>query len=248
LGDSHLESSPAQEAGFEYVGDELGVFKYATNWKRYWGSKIRSYLGSNVLEVGAGIGGTTAVLGTSEFDSWTGIEPDAAMINDLKRRQEAGEFGSNISFREATVQDLAGQELFDSIIYIDVLEHIEHDKQELEDASRHLHPGGHLIVLSPAFAFLYTPFDKAIGHFRRYTRHALAELTPPQTQVVRLFYLDSIGMLASISNLLLLRASMPTRRQILLWDRAIIPVSRWIDPLVGYQFGRSVIGIWKRNE
>src|SRR5262249_26202759 len=96
------------------------------------------------------------------------------------------------------------------------------------------------------FPFLYTPFDQAIGHFRRYTRHTLAELTPPQTHAVRVFYLDSIGMLASIGNLLLLRASMPTRRQILLWDRVMIPISRYIDPLVGYQFGRSVIGIWKR--
>lgn len=89
----------AHQAAFEYRGDELTVFKHAINWKRYLGSKIRRYLGSHVLEVGAGIGGTTAVLCTPAFASWTAIEPDAAMVCDLQQRQMQDEFPKNCIFR-----------------------------------------------------------------------------------------------------------------------------------------------------
>src|SRR5574341_2387422 len=85
---------------FSYQGEELDVFRYAVNWKRYWGGKVRPYLGRRVLEVGAGIGGTTAVLCTPQFDSWTGIEPDADMVRDLEQRRQNGEFPPNCVFRQ----------------------------------------------------------------------------------------------------------------------------------------------------
>ena len=59
-------------------------------------------------------------------------------------------------------------------------------------------------------------------------------------------YLDSVGMMASLGNRLLLRAGMPTLRQILAWDRLMVPLSRRLDPWVGYRFGRSILAVWTR--
>lgn len=233
-------------AEFDYIGEELDVFSKAVNWKTYWGSKIKPYLGKSVLEVGAGIGGTTKVLCTPEYMRWVGIEPDAKMVEDLNTRKAAGEFPPNTDFRVATVQQLPDNETFDSIIYIDVVEHIEDDRAELVSAVPHLNPGGHLIVLSPAYQFLYTPFDKAIGHYRRYTREMIRDITPPGVRLVKAFHLDSVGLLASLANLLFLRASQPTEKQILFWDRVMVPVSRFTDPLTLYALGRSVIGVWQK--
>lgn len=232
---------------FNYIGEELDVFSKAVNWKTYWGSKIKPYLGKTVLEVGAGIGGTTKVLCTPDYTRWVGIEPDAKMVDDLQARKVAGEFPTNTEFYVSTVQQMSVSETFDSIIYIDVVEHIEDDRAELLSAVPHLNPGGHLIVLSPAYQFLYTPFDKAIGHYRRYTREMIKAITPAGTTLVKTFHLDSVGLLASLGNLLFLRASQPTEKQILLWDRVMVPVSRFTDPLTLYSLGRSVIGIWKRT-
>ena len=63
---------------------------------------------------------------------------------------------------------------------------------------------------------------------------------------MRLHYLDSIGMLASLGNRLILKSSMPTRRQIALWDRLMVPISRLADPLLGHRLGKSVLGVWQR--
>ena len=64
---------------------------------------------------------------------------------------------------------------------------------------------------------------------------------------MKLLYLDSVGMLASGANRLLLSQAMPTERQILTWDRLMIPVSRVLDPLLGYTVGKSILGVWKRE-
>ena len=64
---------------------------------------------------------------------------------------------------------------------------------------------------------------------------------------MKLIYLDSVGLLASAGNRLLLRQSMPTERQILAWDRLMIPVSRVIDPVFGHRLGKSVLGVWRRE-
>lgn len=148
--------------------------------------------------------------------------------------------------RVGVVADLPEAELFDTIIYADVLEHIEDDRGELERAARHLAPGGHIIVLSPAHQWLFTPFDTAIGHFRRYDRRSLGAVRPPGTEQVRLFYLDSVGVLASAANRFLLGSAHPTRAQIQTWDRLMVPASRLIDPLFGRNLGKSIIGVWRR--
>ncbi len=60
-------------------------------------------------------------------------------------------------------------------------------------------------------------------------------------------YLDSAGLMASAANRFLLRRSMPSEAQVLTWDRLLVPVSRIVDPLFGYSFGRSVIMVWTKS-
>jgi hypothetical protein len=130
---------------------------------------------------------------------------------------------------------------------MDVLEHIADDLSELAEAIDHLDAGGHLIVLAPAHQWLFTPFDNAIGHHRRYSRASLRSVAPGDLSVVRLVYLDSIGMFASLGNRLVLRSSMPSPRQIAVWDRLMVPLSRAADPLLAYSVGKSVLGVWKKS-
>ena len=225
---------------YQYAGSELSIFEKAIHWKRYWSSLVAPYIRGDVLEVGAGIGANTQTLVRFPHETYTSLEPDARLaaqiqITGPRHRKMAG-----------TLRDVA--QLFDTILYIDVLEHIEDDRAEMEVAAAHLKPGGHVVVLSPAHASLYTPFDKAIGHFRRYSKKSLAAAAS-QTELrpVKLLYLDSVGMLASGANRLLLSQAMPTERQILTWDRLMVPVSRVLDPLLGYTVGKSILGVWKRE-
>lgn len=147
---------------------------------------------------------------------------------------------------QATLGELDASEVFDCILYIDVMEHLEDDRAEAAAAAARLAPGGVLIILSPAHQWLFNPFDATVGHFRRYNRRSLARIVPASLEVVSLSYLDSVGLLLSLGNRLVLRSVQPTEAQINLWDRRVIPLSRLTDRVFGYRAGKTIVGIWRR--
>lgn len=235
-----LDSMPASS----YVGSELEIFQHATRWKAYFARALRRYVTGNVLEVGAGLGGTSRFLCDGQQRSWTCLEPDSALLDQLHASFGADPLPSPVRVLCGTVGALPDHERFDTILYIDVLEHIDDDSGELARSAAHLRPGGHIIVLAPAHQALYSPFDKAIGHFRRYSKASLLAAAPPVLRPVEAYYLDAAGMAASLANRVLLRASMPTVDQIKFWDRVLVPVSRVIDPVLARSVGKSVVAVW----
>jgi len=229
-----------------YIGSELELFAEARNWKAYFRRQLRPYLTGDVLEVGAGLGGTTAILCDRRAASWTCLEPDPALAKQLETRlPHLVEKPATLQVIVGTTTTLPAGEMFDALLYIDVLEHIENDAEELSRAARLVRPNGHICAIAPAHPWLFTPFDKAIGHFRRYTCDSLRRLTPAGSELVRLRYLDSAGLVASLGNRLFLKASLPTAAQIRFWDRCLVPVSRALDPLTAYHIGKSVLGVWQ---
>ena len=229
-----------------YQGAELESFAHARRWKAYVRKALRPYLAGDILELGAGIGETTRALRPgSRALSWTCVEPDPAMALAIAVAATAGEFGENVATLCGTLADLPEGQRFDTALYVDVLEHIEEDRGELAGAAARLRTGGRIVVLSPAYPFLFSEFDRAIGHFRRYTKGMLRRLTPPGMRIEAEFYLDGVGMLASLANRAMLRQAQPTLRQVLFWDRVLVPLSRLLDPLTGRRFGRSVVTVWQ---
>jgi SAM-dependent methyltransferase len=233
-------------SNLSYQGSELELFEKAENWKAYYRNLIKDYLGQEVLEVGAGIGATTRMLCSRKQTRWLCLEPDPAMADRLKSLIDTHELPSNSQVKIGVVADLQPQEMFDTIIYIDVLEHIENDREELKTTCAHLKPGGFLVVLSPAHQSLYTPFDEAIGHHRRYNKQTLSAVIPESLERIELKYLDSVGAIASLGNRFVLRSNLPSARQLAVWDKLMIPLSRVVDPLLGYRAGKSIIGVWRK--
>jgi len=230
-----------------YPGTELELFSEATNWKSYLRSVLEPYFGARVLEVGAGIGGTTKQFCRGTETSWICLEPDVHLAEQLAASIRQQEIPACCQVRVGTLDQMPEQDSFDTLMYIDVLEHIEDDRSELARASDFLKPGGYLLVLCPAHQYLYTPFDIAIGHFRRYSKAMLKAAAPDDLQLRRLIYLDSVGLLASLANRLILKSSMPNARQIRFWDQRMVPFSRLLDPLIGYSLGKSVLGVWQKR-
>jgi SAM-dependent methyltransferase len=232
----------------DYVGQELELFAEASGWKQYFASTIEPYIHGTVAEVGAGLGSTTrALCRPDEPHPWFCIEPDRAMAARLAYDSKSGTLPSRCKIHVGTLVDMAEAPILDTILYIDVLEHIADDAAELANAAARLNPGGRVIVLSPAWPHLYSAFDLNIGHFRRYTKQTLAALRIEGLQQETSFYLDSAGYLTSLANRLLLKQSMPTPAQIKFWDCVIVPVSRILDPLLFRSVGRSVISVWQRQ-
>jgi len=227
-----------------YVGTELELFQHAANWKRYWSAAVRPYVSGRVLDAGCGFGANARYVVNERVTSYTFLEPDAQLLQLVNER--AG-LPSSVHQRSVhgTTLDLNGEH-FDTLLYIDVLEHIEDPTAELQRACDLLHSGGHLIIVVPAFQFLYSPFDRAIGHHRRYTRTMLRSQLPAGLTIQHMQYMDSIGLLLSLGNKIALRKAAPTIDQITFWDRNIIPLSRLIDKLVLRSFGRSLIAVVRK--
>jgi SAM-dependent methyltransferase len=229
-----------------YAGSELDLFSGALNWKAYWSSLLRPLMGRRILDVGAGIGATARIFAGDHFEEYLALEPDGVLVSRMRDAAAHGDFSTGFSARQGTIETLAEGRAFDTIVYIDVLEHIEDDAAELTRAARRLLPGGRLIILSPAHQWLFTPFDARIGHFRRYNRKSLLAVRPTGLQLERIFYLDSVGLLASLGNRLLLRSSMPTRGQISLWDGWMVPASRILDRMTGRVLGKSIVAVFTK--
>jgi hypothetical protein len=114
-------------------------------------------------------------------------------------------------------------------------------------ARAHLADQGKLVVLAPAHQYLFSPFDAAIGHHRRYDRASLRAQTPPGCQLETFLMLDCAGFFASFANRMMLRAALPSQRQIAVWDNLLVPISRLLDPLTGHKFGKTAVAVWRTS-
>ena len=229
-----------------YQGAELPLFERAVRWKAYWSSLAAPEIRGSVLEAGAGTGATTELLASAQFDQWLCLEPDSALLQKIPHRSLPSP--AKYEFLPGTLAGLDPARRFDTILYIDVLEHIANDRAEMLMTAPRLNPGGKLVVLSPAHPWLFSRFDQAIGHCRRYTKRSLQAASPPSLTLLKMHYLDSAGLLASAMNRLVLRQTLPTKAQILVWDRLLVPVSTQLDSLLGFSLGKSVLGIWERKQ
>jgi SAM-dependent methyltransferase len=230
---------------FSYAGSELELVAHATNWKSYVRSRLARHISGRVLEVGAGVGGTTVHLRHDRVAEWVCVEPDAALVEELRSNLRSTRSPVPTRVVRGTVESIPSDERFDCILYIDVLEHIDDDVGELKAAASLLAPEGRLVVLCPAFPFLFSELDRAIGHYRRYTKQSMSAVCPQSLQVVERFYLDSLGVLASLANRLFLRQPTLKASQVRFWDALIIPLSRLFDPLIRYSLGRSVVAVFR---
>jgi SAM-dependent methyltransferase len=229
-----------------YIGDELDLFAQAAQWKRYWSARIGPQVRGRVLDVGAGLGATARVFARHPgIDSYLAVEPDPELVAAIAQLP-AAELPAAFEARCGTLAQVDSEARFDTILYIDVLEHIEDDRDELARAAKHLSDQGRIVVLAPAHQFLYSPFDAAVGHFRRYDRASLRAALPSSLQVDRMEYLDSVGLIASLGNRLVLRSALPTRAQIALWDGWMVPMSRMVDSMLLRGAGKSIVAVLRK--
>jgi SAM-dependent methyltransferase len=233
---------------YHYVGSELELFAAATNWKAYLASVLRRFVVGRVLEVGAGIGSNIFYLHNDLVSEWTALEPDGDLAGRIEARLARGELPANCRLVNGTIAAVDSAALFDTILYIDVLEHISDDGAELVRACRHLATRGNLVVLSPAHQCLFTAFDAAIGHHRRYSRADMRALTPPGCRLSTSLMLDCAGLFASLANKLLLSAALPSKRQIAVWDKFLVPISHILDRVIGHSFGKTIVAVWSRYD
>src|SRR5258708_2978509 len=159
----------------EYPGRDLEAMLFAVNYHKWILDEFRPYLGKSIVEVGAGTGSFSELLNGESIERLTLVEP-SAMFDVLSNGIIDG--GSiEINFEQALFaqicETVAVRDEPDSIIYVNVLEHVEDDLAELKLIRETLVSRGRCFIFVPALMSLYGKFDERIGHFRRYSQREI---------------------------------------------------------------------------
>jgi len=225
-----------------YPGKELEIFDDAKIFRYYTHSLIKKYLHGNICEVGAGLGSFTRQYVNKKNKIFlSDLDP-----HNLKVLKKKFSKYKNVTIVKEKIKKINYK--FDAILYLNVLEHIKDDCKEIEIALDKLKPNGHLIFLVPAHQKLYTKFDKAIGHFRRYNIDFFKKNKPKKLTINRLVYLDLVGYFLYFLNKIFFKEEVyPSSAKVILWDRIFIPITIVLDFFFNYKFGKNVLCIYKKK-
>ena len=226
-----------------YPGKELENFDLATIWRKYIYFLIKKYIKGSVLEVGAGIGSFTNNYSSLENNSITLTEIDNNNYKILKERFK----NRNYFFYQSVTKELKGK--FNTIMYLNVLEHIEKDTVEINDALEKLDDNGYLIILVPAHNKLYSKFDEAVGHFKRYEIDYFNKLKLNNAVIEKTFFLDCMGYLLYYINGVFFKEDVyPSKLKILIWDKIFTPITFFLDKILNYKFGKNLLCVIKKTK
>jgi SAM-dependent methyltransferase len=225
----------------KYPGLELEVFEKAIIWRAYVYIILKKFIKKNVLEIGAGLGSFTKFYLNSNLRV-TVTDLDKKNYEFLKKRFK----GKRIIITNKKIKNV--KKKYDTILYMNVLEHIKDDRNEVLNSMKMIKTGGRLIFLVPAHQKLFSKFDKEIGHFRRYSKNFFNSLKLKDSKIEKLFYLDSSGYLLYFLNKLFFKnETYPTKFKIFIWDKIFTPISLILDWFLNYKVGKNIICIIKKN-
>jgi SAM-dependent methyltransferase len=218
----------------------------ADNYTRWVLGNFAPYLGRRILEVGLGHGGYRRFLPAEA--QYTGLDIDSASVAAARERNPGDSYvAADVTDAEAlaSLRPMA----IDTVLCINVLEHIEQDSQAAENLLALLRPGGHLLVLVPAFSVLYSDLDRMAGHVRRYTLRDAARLAADGGQVVLRRYFNAVGGVGWLVNKAFRHSSLDSgavNAQIQLFDRFVVPVAKAVDLLARPFFGQSMVCVIRK--
>jgi SAM-dependent methyltransferase len=220
---------------------EFAALWEAANYRAAIVREFQEYLRGHLLEVGCGIGQMTREFQLlSEVGRITCVEPDRGFAARHARDIQGA------SLVVGTVEDLPSDTEADAIVSINVLEHIEHDGEEMARYAKLLkNRRGHLCALVPARPEIYAPLDKDFGHFRRYTAPELREkLETAGFSIEKLHYFNFVGYFAWWFSFRLRKQRSFGIRQVRFYDQVVFPVVNTLEATVARPpVGQSLVAI-----
>lgn len=206
-------------------------------WYNRWTlKKFAKYLKGDILEVGCGIGNFTNAL--TRYGRVFAIDIDKNYLNKIKLSLNNGQVGVGDIERG---EYFFTSQTFDSIVCLNVLEHIENDNRALNNLFKLLKPDGILILLVPAHPFLYGAIDKSIGHFRRYIKKKLSQRM--EKMGFKIILSRSINLLGAIGWFVagkILNESKIENKKLKIFN-LLAPLFLSIENIVEPPFGTSIL-------
>jgi len=233
-----------------YIGKDIEAMSITVNYQRWILAEFRPFLGRHIVEVGAGTGSFSELLLKEKPETLSLVEP-STLFDQLIANVESLETSTEVDFHHAVFDDVAQviceKQRPDSLIYVNVLEHIEDDLAELKVIYDSLLPGGHVMIFVPALMWLYAEFDRMIGHFRRYSKTELEEkCRAAGFEIVQSRYFDFAGILPWFIKFKLLGSRYLNADAVKAYDRIVIPVARRMESWIKVPVGKNVVLVARR--
>ncbi len=207
----------------------------AVHYNRWIYRNVEAFLGKRILEVGCGTGNITGFL--ADGRRVLAVDVHGGYLESAKKRLGKK---PNLRFRELDlrkgVREFRGFRP-DTIISVNVLEHIDEDEAFLKESFDLLPPGGRFLVFVPAFQWLYGSMDISYGHYRRYSKGSLNDkLRRTGFEIDYCRYLNLLGVLGWWVNGKILKRKIIPKGQMLLYDqilRLVAPIEKYLPKPLG---------------
>jgi SAM-dependent methyltransferase len=233
-------------AGYE----TLELFADTNRFNRWMFDTLKPFCTDHILEIGSGIGNISAFLIRNFKEvSLSDMRQEYCSVLEKKFRQSENLKGIYLIDLADRFVDQNHPELmckFNTILASNVVEHIEDDGQAVSNCYKLLAPGGHLVILVPAYRGLYNSFDRSLGHYRRYTRKSLTKLMEREGfEILETKYFNAMGMLGWWFSGTVLKKEILPKNQLNLYNK-LIPLMRLADIATLHRTGLSVIAVGKK--
>jgi len=228
--------------------DTLEVMSAAPRYNAWQYRRIAPFLGRRICEVGSGIGNMSALLASRPVERLILTDTDPYYREVLRDRFRAR---PEVMVESLTLPDSGAAERFrmhalDTVIALNVVEHIVEDVATLRCMADMLVPGGRAVVLVPALPILYGSLDLGLGHARRYRKSELCSaFAHAGLRVTHCFYFNLVGTLGWFWNARVRRTKQLPLRQVA-WFDALVPLLR-LEDAVPLPFGQSLVAVGVRD-
>ncbi len=224
--------------GQEAILESLETLSHAADYYRWLAERVRPYIKGKVLEIGAGIGNF------AQFARETASEYHVSDIDPRLTEKLSEQFDHVFSWDIFT--PFPNSTLYDTVVILNVVEHLEDDRAALESLNARLKAGGNLVLMVPALQFLYGTMDRSFGHFRRYTKHSISNLISSSGfTLLKSEYVNVIGMFGwFLYGKILRKQNLPT--QLCSKFNLVVPLLKMERPIARFM-GLSVVVVARKN-
>jgi 2-polyprenyl-3-methyl-5-hydroxy-6-metoxy-1,4-benzoquinol methylase len=231
----------------DYAARDLETMEEARRYAAHVFDLFRPHLGKRILEVGSGIGTMSRRL-ADVADVVVGIEPNAhCWVRARETMRDQPRFSlRTCHLEECDPAELAAQR-FDTVICVNVLEHIEDDVEALRTLGDVVVADGRVLIFVPAVQAAYGPLDAELGHHRRYSRRTLtAAFTDAGLELLTIRYTNPIGLLGWMYNSHVAKSTAHSSRQVQLFETLIAPWALPLERLAAPPIGLSLVAVGRR--
>ncbi len=230
-------------AGYE----TLQAINKAPAFNKWMFKTIEPFLYGEILELGSGIGNISQFFIDKKADiSLSDNEDEYLELLQKRFPHLPTDKIKKIDLQATNFEnDYAGKK-YDSIFLMNVLEHLQDDESAIRNCYSLLKPNGTLVILTPAYPWLYSGIDKALHHYRRYTTKTISPLFIKNNFTCKkVFFFNAMGIVAWLYGKMIGLKKVPDG-EMKLYNK-LVPIGKFLDKVFCKKVGLSIVVVAEKK-